>query len=200
MAEQVIHHVAMGRTLYYHALGEHLYWQTGTHAELPPPAGALDQAVFTRAHNGWAEGMCLWDRFIKNTHQVLSPLNRLTSQSLIERYDFLDDRRLVRKTTFDNGTTATVNGSSTAYETASVLGGTVRLPPYGFLVEAETFVAFHALSWNGQTYTQPVLFTLTSLDGKPLDQSEQMQVYHGFGASELNWRNRTVNVQREAIL
>jgi hypothetical protein len=201
MAEQVIHHVAMGRTLYYHALGKHLYWRDETAlAELPLPEGPYDPAAFTRAHNGWAEGMCLWDRFIKNTHQVLSPLNRLTAETLIDRYEFVDDQRLVRRTTFGNGVTAIVNGSSAVYETRSALGGAVRLPPYGFLVEAETFVAFHALSWGETPYDVPVLFTLTSKDGRPLAESAQVRVFHGFGDARLRWRGDTVEVQREGLL
>jgi hypothetical protein len=206
MGEQVIHHVAMGRTLYYHALGAHLYWQDKSScAEQPLPQDAYDPAVFTRAHNGWAEGLCLWDRFIKNTHEVLAPLYARTAQAYIQRYQFLDGQdpaagRLVRKTTFSNAVTTVVNGSEREIEVASSLGSMVRLPPYGFLVEAGTFVAFHARSWGGHTYSAPVLFALTSQDGKPLDRSTQVRVYHGFGESSLRWKGRTVRVQRETVL
>jgi len=201
MAEQVIHHVAMGRTLYYHALGVHLYWQrSGTEGELPLPQEPRDPAVFTRAHNGWAEGYCLWDRFMKNTHQVLGPLHALTAESLIEGHGFLDEGRRVRRTTFSNGVTAIVNGSMTAHATEDRLGHQVCLPPYGFLLEADTFVAFHALSWGGRAYDDPVLFTLTSADGKTLSSSERVRVFHGFGDSRLAWRGGTVDVRREEIL
>ncbi|MBN1579658.1 MAG: hypothetical protein JXA89_03070, partial [Anaerolineae bacterium] len=200
MAEQVIHHVAMGRTLYYHSLGKHLYWEIDARDELPLPDGPFDPAAFTRAHNGWAEGMCLWDRFIKNTHEVLGPLNRLTSETWIDRYDFLDEQRLVRKTASGNGITAIVNGSSAIYEASSALGGTVRLPSYGFLVEAETFVAFHTLSWGGVPYDAPVLFTLTSLDGQPLAESAQVRAFHGFGDARLDWRGDAVGVKRERVI
>jgi hypothetical protein len=206
MAEQVIHHVAIGRTLYYHALGKHLYWHDETAlAELPYPDGPYDAAAFTRAHNGWAEGCCTWDRFIKNTHEVLGPLYARTAQAYIQRYEFLDGQdpvlgRRVRRTTFSNGVTCVVNGSERVIEAASALGGDVRLPPYGFLVEAETFVAFHAASWGGHTYTAPVLFTLTSLDDSALEASGQVRVFHGFGESELAWRDRIVDVPREAVL
>jgi hypothetical protein len=206
MAEQVIHHVSMGRTLYYHALGKHLYWQDdATFAELPFSDGPYDPAAFTRAHNGWAEGRCTWDRFIKNTHEILSPLYARTAQALIDRYEFLDDDRptvgrRVRKTTFGNGVVTVVNGSEHPIETTSRSGGTIVLPPYGFLVEAGTFVAFHTLSWNGRTYDAPVLFTLTSLDAKPVDRSGRVRVYHGFGESTLAWRDRVVDVKRDAVL
>jgi hypothetical protein len=201
MGEQVIHHVAMGRTLYYHNVPAHLYWEGATDCdELPFPDGSYDPAAFTRAHNGWAEGLCLWDRFIKNTHEVLSPLNRLTAETLIERYEFLDEQRLVRKTTFGNGVTAIVNGSVEVYEATSALGGVVRLPPYGFLVEADTFVAFHALSWGGVAYDAPVLFTLSCLDGQPLAKSGKVRVFHGFGDARLNWRGDVVEVKREQVI
>jgi hypothetical protein len=201
MAEQVIHHVAMGRTLYYHSLDAHLYWQdVSTRDELPFPDGPYDPAAFTRAHNGWAEGFCLWDRFIKNTHEVLGPLNALTAEALIERYDFLDEGRLIRRTTFGNGVTTVVNGSSEIYEASTTWGGTIRLPPYGFLVQAEPFVAFHALSWGDLTYDMPVLFTLTSLDGQPLAKSDRVRVFHGFGDAALAWRGRIVEVRREWVV
>jgi hypothetical protein len=201
MAEQVIHHVAMGRTLYYHSVGSHLYWQDpDALQEVPYPEAGVDRAVFTRAHDGWAEGFCLWDRFIKNTQEVLGPLNKLTSQALLERYEFLDTARQIRKTTFGNGVTTVVNGSDGDYTTVSARWGDVTLPPYGFLVEAGTFVAFYARSWNGHTYDDPALFCLASQDGKPLPESSRVRVYHGFGESHLAWRGDLVSVRREAIL
>ena len=99
MGEQVLHHISLGRTLYYHSLGNHLYWQDPAGLpEAPAAQGPYDPAVVTRAHQGWAQGLCLWDRFMKNTQEVLGPLNKVTSQALIDRYDFLDRQRLVRKT------------------------------------------------------------------------------------------------------
>ena len=201
MAEQVIHHIGMGRTLYYHALGNHLYWlDPAGQPEIPVATGPMDQAVFTRAHNGWAEGFCLWDRFMKNTQEVLGPLNKLTSQALIDRYDFLDARRMVRKTTFTNGVTAIVNGSDEDYTVTSAAGVQAVLPPYGFLVEAGTFVAFHARAWDSIAYESPVLFTLTSLDGKAMDETSRFRVFHGFGDSELMWQGKKHNIAREAAV
>ena len=127
-------------------------------------------------------------------------IGRLTAETLIERYDFMDQARLVRRTTFGNGVTATVNGRPEVYETTSVLGGTVCLPPYGFLVESETFVAFHALSWGDVVYEEPVLFTLSSRDGRPLIGSEQVRVFHGFGDARLSWRGEVIEVVREQVV
>lgn len=201
MAEQVIHHAAMGRTLYYHSVGDHLYWQNPEEMpELPPASGACDPALYTRAVNGWAEGLSLWDRFMKNTHEILSPLNKRTSQALIETYEFLDDDRRVRRTVFDNGARVVVNGSEQVITLPSPLGGEMSLPPYGLLVSTEDFMACVVTAWDGLIYDSPTLFTLTSLDGKPLAESEQVRVFHGFGDAALPWRGKIVEVQREAVL
>jgi len=74
------------------------------------------------------------------------------------------------------------------------------LPPYGFLIESPTFVAIHALSWNGLAYPSAPLFTLRSLDGKPLDRSTQIRVYHGFGDRRLKVGKVTREVVKEAML
>jgi hypothetical protein len=76
----------------------------------------------------------------------------------------------------------------------------VILPPYGFLVEAGTFSAIHACSWGNQAYNKPVLFTLTSLDGKSLVESEKVRVFHGFGESQLAWRGKFFDVRREEVI
>jgi hypothetical protein len=201
MAEQVIHHAAMGRTLYYHSVGNHLYWQDPAMLpELLLAEGAADPALYTRASGGWAEGHCVWDRFIKNTQEILGPLNKRTSLALIERYDFLDADRRVRRTTFDNGVTVVVNGSSANYKIPSPLGGDILLPPFGLLVEAGDFAAFVALAWGGQQYDSPVLFTLTSSDGTALQEARQIKVFHGFGSPDLRWQEKSYRVEREAFI
>lgn len=201
MAEQVLHHISLGRTLYYHSLGKHLYWQDlDGMAELPAAEGAVDPAVFTRAEDGWAEGFCTWDRFMKNTQEVLGPLNELTARALIDRYDFLDRQRLVRKTTFSNGATALVNASPKDFTFHTANGAEVVLPPYGFLVDAGSFIAFYARKWNGLTYAAPALFTLTSLEDKPLDESEHVRIFHGFGDPRLAWNGKEYEVVREINL
>ncbi len=201
MAEQVIHHAAMGRTLYYHSVGSHLYWQDLKDLpEAPAAQGAQDPALYTRAQGGWAEGLCMWDRFIKNTQEILGPLNQRTSQAVIERYEFLDANRRVRRTTFRNGVTVFVNGCDANVPVSTAFSGEVLLPPYGLLVEAGDFAAFVALRWKDQIYSVPTLFTLTSLDGKPLEQSEQVKVFHGFGETVLPWKGKSVEIRREEVL
>jgi len=89
---------------------------------------------------------------MKNTQEILGPLNKLTAQALTERYDFLDEGRLVRKTTFSNGVMVWVNGSADNFTVDSETGGKVILPPYGLLVEAGSFIAFLALKLAGAAF------------------------------------------------
>ncbi|MBM3242196.1 hypothetical protein FJZ31_38500 [Candidatus Poribacteria bacterium] len=199
-AEYVLHHVSIGRTLNYHSIGHHLYWHNDTQNEVPFPAEGMDKACFTRAHNGWAEGLCLTDRFIKNTYEILSPLNELTSNVRLTQVDFLTPDRKVRRTRFGEAATVTVNGSSSNFTISSKIGGEVILPPFGFVVESPTFVVFHAYKWGGVKYDSPVLFTLRSLDGKPISESEQVRVFHGFGDARLAWRDGVVEVGKEIII
>ncbi|MCD6506525.1 hypothetical protein J7M22_07850 [Candidatus Poribacteria bacterium] len=199
-AEYVLHHVSIGRTLNYHSIGPHLYWENDRTDELPfPPEGEPDRACFTRAHNGWAEGMCLTDRFIKNTYEILSPLNELTSRIRLTHLRFLSKDRRVRETRFGEEMRVVVNGGEGNYIVTSELGGVVVLPPFGFTVESPLFVAFHALSWGSVEYERPVLFTLRSLDGKPLYRSDKVRIYHGFGDVRLGWRNDIIEVKGEIV-
>jgi len=137
---------------------------------------------------------------MKKTQEVLGPLNKLTSQALIDRYEFLNSERTIRKTTFTNGVTATVNGSDQDYMVTSAGGVRAVLPPYGFLIEAGTFVAFVARGWDDLSYESPALFTLTSLDGKTLDKTSRFRVFHGFGDSGLLWKGTKHTIVREAII
>jgi hypothetical protein len=198
MAEQVAHHAAIGRTLYYHSVGRHLYWQEpGAEAELPLSDQAIDPALYTRAHNGWAESLCQWDRFIKNTHEILSPLSRRAAQSLIERYEFLDPDRRVRRTRFENGIEVIVNSSQEDVPVVSPLWGEVVLPPFGLLVSAGDF---SALVCRSAADGKPALFTLTSLDGKTLGEAARVRVFHGFGSSGFTFRGHVHDVRTEATL
>ena len=58
----------------------------------------------------------------------------------------------------------------------------------------------HAHTWNRHTYTYPVLFTLTSLDGKSLESSRRVRAFHGFGESTLAWRGDITDVKREEVI
>jgi hypothetical protein len=139
--------------------------------------------------------MCLWDRFIKNTHEILSPLAKRTAQAWIERYEFLDTERLIRQTTFSNGVTVVVNGSLNLYRHHSAVFGEVSLPPYGLCAEAGDFAAI-----VNQYPAGSALFTLMSLDGHLVTEAQQLRVYHGFGPSELTWCGKQYTIQSEINL
>src|SRR5262249_9495635 len=95
-AEYVLHHISIARPLNYHSMPRHLYWkETNKNNSAPNPSGhdAPDSAVFTRADNGWGEELHPMDRFIKNTCEILSPLNEITAQMPMTGHDFLTPDR-----------------------------------------------------------------------------------------------------------
>jgi len=201
-AEYVLHHVSIGRSLHYHSIPPHLYWKNQ-----PASASAQeesDRGIFVSARNGWAEGLHPMDRFVKNTTEILSPLNELTSQSPLTVHEFLTADRKVQRTVFGQGEAAAqviVNASTNEYHCPARSGlGEVVLPPYGFLIDSPAFLAYSALQCGGLGYESPTLFTLRSLDGKPLAVASQVRVFHGFGDDRVNWRGTTHRVQREAEL
>ena len=202
-AEYVLHHIAIGRPLNYHNIPAHLYWKKVESEPVadPQPTSAGDAAVFRRAEHGWAAGLHPMDRFVKNTYEILSPLNELTSRMPLTQHGFLTPDRKAQRTVFGEGRNAVevvVNAGSEELRRASKLGGEVVLPPYGFLVESPGFVAFHASTWNGLRYDKPVLFTLRSQDGKPLDRSKQVRVYHAFGDPRVKLGDTVWTVDKEA--
>jgi hypothetical protein len=206
-AEYVLHHIVIGRPLHYHSWGRGIYWKEAAEGE--PLGWPYDTSCFIRADGGWAEGLCLTDRFIKNTHEILSPLNEITSETTVTRHEFVTPDYRVERVVFGENVEVVVNkasgefGETRGYEDyvcASEMGGEVVLPPFGFLIESPTFVAFHALSWGGMKYASPVLFTIRSLDGRPISESRKVRVFHGFGEQELRIRGRTYRVAKEETL
>jgi hypothetical protein len=162
-----------------------------------------DQAVFQRGDGGWTEGLHPFDRFVKNTHEILSPLHELTARLPMTQHEFLDSERRVQRSVFGSGARAyevVVNAGETTIRRRSPVGGEVDLSPGGFLVEGPEFIAFLARQWAGQTYEAPVLFTLRSVDGGPLSSARRIQVYHGFGDSRLQVWQRQFQVPRGSLL
>src|SRR5262249_17739303 len=143
-----------------------------------------------------------YDRFVKNTTEILSPLNELTSRQLLSQHEFLTPDRKVQRTLFGNGPAAVeviVNASAKDFRchTSSEFPEAV-LPPYGFLVYSAEFVAFCGRKFGGLEYETPSLFTLRSLDGKPLMTSSRVRVFHGFGSPRVRLGNTTQSVDKEA--
>jgi len=151
--------------------------------------------------------MCLVDRFVKNTAEILSLLNEITSKMQMVEHGFLSDDGKVQLTVFrnvpasifDHEVRVVVNKGDQNFTIYSNYGKEVVLPPYGFLAECPTFIAFHALSWNGIVYDTPVLFTIQSQDGASIEWSTKVRIFHGFGDSRLKLRDKTMEVAREAV-
>lgn len=162
------------------------------------PALTGDAACFARADNGWAEGLCVTDRFLKNTHELLSPLAAITTHARLTKLTFLTPDRAVRQAVFGDAAynttaTVTVNFGEVDFAAQSRLGGEVILPAWGMLIESPTFVAFHARSWAGRRYEKPVLFTIRS-------ESRRTRIFHGFGDPRINWQGKDWTVPRETEL
>ena len=206
-AEYVLHHITIGRPLNYHIIPPHLYWKKVAGDNSLSPTGGEGKgegaALFTRADHGWAEGMHVVDRFVKNTHEILSPLNEITARVPMTQHEFLSSDRKVQRSVFGTGSDATVaivNASAKPFRSKSKFGGEVELPPFGFIIEATTFVAFHASSWNGLHYEAPVFFTLRSVNRESLDFAKQVRVFHGFGDARLKLRDSIERVDKEAVI
>ena len=145
-----------------------------------------DMSVFCNAENGWAEGMNIFDIFLKNTHEILSPLNEITAKMIITDFAYLSPDYKITKTIFgSNEVIAVVNRSNKDFEYICKGGSAAILPPLGFVIESPEFIAFHAKSWNGIKYDKPVLFTIRSLDKEPINESKKIRIFHGFGDQKI---------------
>lgn len=166
----------------------------------PSAIFASGQSPFTRSEGGWAEGLHPMDRFIKNTHEILGPLNEITSRMQMTGHEFLTSDRQVRRTVFGQGAEkieVTVNMGQGNFTCSSPNGGVVTLPANGFLIDSAKFVAFYAGSWAGEKYENPALFTIRSLDKRPISRSKKVRIYHGFGSNALRLNQSTLSVPRE---
>jgi len=178
----------------------HAQWQPEPNTDPNPQP---DPALFLRADHGWTEGLHPFDRFLKNTHELLSPLNALTADLPMTRHTFLTPDRQVEQSIFGNAAhtvTVVVNRGRKPFEWQSPRYGRILLPPGGFVVDADRFAAFHALHWNNFSYPSPPFFTLRSLDDRPLAKSRRIRVYHGFGDARVRIRNTVWTVPRQTVL
>ena len=119
------------------------------------------------------------------------------------RHEFLGSDRTAQHSVFSDGkqtVEVVVNMGDAPLRWQSKAGGDIELPAYGFLVEGPSFAAFRAQSWSGQHYNSAPLFTLRSLDGKPLAESRRIRVFHGFGDPDLRLRGMMKSVAKEAVV
>ena len=184
----VLDHILYAEMPVYY-FGNHRYWLDRTQDFKPEP-GSERRLVYAR---GGRFGLI--DQFIKNTYEILAPLNRLTALLPMTDHKFLTPDRQVETTTFGGDVRITVNYGSTDFDA----GGTV-LPQYGFLVESPRLVAFHARNYAEHRFSEPSSFVLRSLDGQPLGSSRRARVYRVFGDGHLKWNGRLLNVKTEVLL
>jgi len=167
-----------------------------------PDGASLDGGMYVRGDGGWAAGLHPMDRFVKNTYEILSPLNEITSRVAMSGHEALSRDRKVRQSVFGEGGSMVkviVNGSSQDYR-MPLRGLDVVLPPNGFVIESPTFVAFCASQWNGLAYDGPTCFTIRSLDGKAIEQSGSVRVYHAFGDGRIKLGGKERRVEKEATI
>jgi hypothetical protein len=181
-------HVEDDTSVYYAGGGRlrwDCWWLQGYHPDNP----------FLRGDQGWGEETNWYDRFVRNVYEVTSPLNELTALQRMVSHEFLAPDRQVEKVTFADGTSIVTNRSDSDFEYQGTL-----LPPHGFVAVAPMFVTFYAKRHAGVAYPEGALFAIRACDGKPLSQSRQVRVYHGFGQISVKIGQRVFEVQREQVL
>ena len=164
------------------------YWKDAA-KDFQPAPGSEARLAFARGGR-----LGLIDQFIKNTYEVLSPLNRLTALLPMTDHRFVTPDRRVESTRFGGDVSITVNYGAADFEAGGAL-----LPQYGFVIESPLLVAFYARSYRGMQYVEPAMFVLRSLDGQPLASSHRVRIYHGFGDRRLEWKGKIIEVETETI-
>jgi hypothetical protein len=186
----VLDHVLYAEMPVY-GFGTHRYW-TNTAQQPARQQRPADESRAIFARGGRFNPT---DQFIKNTYEVLSPLGRVTALLPMTDHRFLTPDRKVETTRFGNDVNITVNYGESEYSTPRAV-----LPQYGFLIESPTLVAYYARSYRELKYSDPALFVLRSMDGKPLASSGQVRIYRGFGDTRVEFRGKTVEVQTEKVV
>ena len=150
-----------------------------------------DYEVFSRNDAGYGEEQSLgyFDTLMKNSYEILSPLNRLTAEREMMSHCFLTADECVEQTTFGN-VTITVNFGAQPYTCAD---GSV-LPQYGFTVVSPSLEAFYAVRYNGMDYPDGAMFVLSTDDGSAIRSASKVTVYHAFGDGDIRWRGKLYSV------
>jgi hypothetical protein len=167
-----------------YSFGNHRYW-TSPDGDFKAPEDAQARLVF--AHKA---GYGLTDGFIKNTYEVLSPLNRLIALMPMTDHRFLKPNRKAESTRFGKDVVITVN-----YDSTNLVLENAVLPQFGFLIESPTLVAFHARSYRTMQFTQPTMLVVQSVDSKSLKSSRSIQMYAAFGDRPTKWNGRDLTIK-----
>jgi hypothetical protein len=109
--------------------------------------------------------------FYEATCAVLCPLNALTFPAFLTAHQFLTHDFLVEEAFYSDKTYVLINQS----ETEPYDAGEFWLPPGGFYVRHPQFEAHDALRVRTVEFPKRAWRVRRSLDGKPLEQSEQIE-------------------------
>jgi hypothetical protein len=134
----------------------HRYWLDPAQ-DFRPGADSAARMVFARGGR-----FNLVDQFIKNTYEVLSPLNRIAGVLPMTDHRYLTLDRKVETARFGSDVQVTVNYGDAEYSMTTAV-----LPQYGFLIESPKLVAFYAAGYRGVKYSEATLYVTHTLDGKP---------------------------------
>jgi hypothetical protein len=168
-----------------YGIGNHRYW-TDPQSDARAAGAPAERLLF--AHR---PGLGLTDGFIKNTYEVLSPLNQLTALMPRTVHRFLNADRSVESTRFGDDVRIAVNHGA-----ADVVTENTVLPRYGFVIESPTLVAFHARSYRGQTFPRPTMLVARSADGGPLASSSPVILHVVFGDAPSTWAGKPVTIRK----
>ena len=166
--------------------GDYGSWTSATKDAATAPASD-SKLVFARGGR-----LGIMETFIQNTYEVLSPLNRLTATLPMTDHRFRTADRMVESTRFGADVEISANYGTADYSTPRA-----TLPPYGFLVESPTLIAFYARTYGKLTFSEPTLFVIRSLDGQPLSSSSRVRFYRAFGDRRIEWKGHMVEVDKE---
>jgi len=184
--EKILHHVLYGEMPVYY-FGEHIYWKD--------PSQEFEVTDEGRAIYSQGGRFNRLDQFIKNTYEFLSPLHRLTATMPMTGHEFLTEDKKVEMTRFGTDVEVIVNYGATQYSVSDTV-----LPQWGFLIRSPQLVAFCARSHGGIDYPEPTLFVMQSQDKKPLQGSQKIRVYRGFGGSTVKVGGKEIEVEAEQII
>jgi hypothetical protein len=197
----VAHHVLTARPLNYHAVPDHRYWLDN--AREAAPRSTADVACFTRTDNGWTAGLHPTDAFLKTTQEVLGPLHEATANQRLVCFEYLVPDKSVRRAVYGAGpdaTTVVVNFGVAVASVHSTLWGDVRLPRWGFVIDAPRYAACYVQHAAGRDYPDGTLFTVQAIEGQDLAGATKVRVFHGFGDAQFVWRGQTYEVLREEVI
>ncbi len=166
--------------------------RAGTFIDMPGvgKGGPLKRAISSSGTAG-TDGLRQWAALSDDDRRSL--VNAVT-QPLLKRifyepmtdHKFLSDDYLVEFSRFGDDVEVYVNGSDKPF----VISEEAVLAPYGFLVKSPAHEAYAVVKLHGQSYPSSFLAVTTSLDGRPLNESGEVEVLVGFGEGSIVLPNK----------